>query len=131
MDGKQGGDPAKLTAALVQLAALENRPARFAAGADAVELFETKPHTLLAQADAPRAVLQPRARRRLTLAPTFARVRLQRRDDRNGAPTADDRAPPVRSGLLARVAETVAPARSKSLSSPSQSRQPGRETAAP
>ena len=54
MDGKQGGDPAKLAAALVQLAALEDPPARFAAGADAVELFETKAHTLLAQADAHR-----------------------------------------------------------------------------
>src|SRR5687768_7499776 len=52
MDGKQGGDPAKLAAALVQLAALEDPPARFAAGADAVELFETKAQTLLTQADA-------------------------------------------------------------------------------
>lgn len=56
MDGKQSGDPAKLAAALVQLAALENPPARFAAGADAVELFETKAHTLLAQASAHRAL---------------------------------------------------------------------------
>ncbi len=54
MDGRQGGDPAKLAAALVQLAALEDPPARFAAGADAVDLFETKAHTLLAQADAHR-----------------------------------------------------------------------------
>ena len=54
MDGKQGGDPAKLAAALVQLAALEQPPARFAAGADAVSLFETKAQTLLAQADAHR-----------------------------------------------------------------------------
>ncbi len=54
MDGKQGGDPAKLAAALVQLAALEEPPARFAAGADAVELFETKARSLLAQADAHR-----------------------------------------------------------------------------
>jgi NAD(P)-dependent dehydrogenase (short-subunit alcohol dehydrogenase family) len=54
MDGKQGGDPAKLAAALVQLAAMEEPPARFAAGADAVELFETKARTLLAQADAHR-----------------------------------------------------------------------------
>ena len=56
MDGKQGGDPAKLAQALVQLAALEIPPARFAAGADAVELFETKARTLLAQADAYRAL---------------------------------------------------------------------------
>jgi hypothetical protein len=54
MDGKQGGDPAKLAAALVQLAALDEPPTRFAAGADAVELFETKAQTLLAQADAHR-----------------------------------------------------------------------------
>jgi NAD(P)-dependent dehydrogenase (short-subunit alcohol dehydrogenase family) len=52
MDGKQGGDPAKLAAALVHLAALEDPPVRFAAGADAVELFETKAQALLAQADA-------------------------------------------------------------------------------
>ena len=56
MDGKQGGDPAKLAAALVQLAALEEPPVRFAAGADAVELFETKAQTLLAQANAHRAL---------------------------------------------------------------------------
>ena len=56
MDGKQGGDPAKLAQALVQLAALDTPPARFAAGADAVELFETKAQTLLAQADAHRAL---------------------------------------------------------------------------
>ena len=54
MDGKQGGDPAKLADALVQLAALENPPVRFAAGADAVELFESKAQTLLDQADAHR-----------------------------------------------------------------------------
>lgn len=54
MDGKQGGDPAKLAAALVQLAALEEPPARFAGGADAVAAFEQKAHDLLAQADAHR-----------------------------------------------------------------------------
>jgi len=46
MDGQQGGDPAKLAAALMKLAALENIPERFAAGADAVETFETKADTL-------------------------------------------------------------------------------------
>ena len=51
MDGKQGGDPAKLANALVQLAGLEEPPARFAAGADAVQTFEAKANTLLAQAD--------------------------------------------------------------------------------
>ena len=54
MDGRQGGDPAKLASALVRLAALEEPPTRFAAGADAVETFETKARTLLAQADAHR-----------------------------------------------------------------------------
>ena len=54
MDGKQGGDPAKLAAALVKLVALEEPPARFAAGADAVQTFEAKANTLLAQAQAHR-----------------------------------------------------------------------------
>ena len=54
MDGKQGGDPAKLADALVQLTALADPPVRFAAGADAVETFETKARTLLDQADAHR-----------------------------------------------------------------------------
>lgn len=56
MDGKQGGDPAKLADALVQLVALDEPPLRFAAGADAVELFETKARTLLDQAGAYRAL---------------------------------------------------------------------------
>src|SRR3954454_105633 len=54
MDGKQGGDPAKLADALVELAALEESPVRFAAGADAVAVFEQKAKELLAQADAHR-----------------------------------------------------------------------------
>jgi NAD(P)-dependent dehydrogenase (short-subunit alcohol dehydrogenase family) len=54
MNGKQGGDPTKLANALVQLAGLEQPPARFAAGADAVSTFESKANTLLAQADAHR-----------------------------------------------------------------------------
>lgn len=54
MDGKQGGDPAKLAASLVQLAALEEPPARFPAGADAVQTFEAKAKVLLAQAAAHR-----------------------------------------------------------------------------
>jgi NAD(P)-dependent dehydrogenase (short-subunit alcohol dehydrogenase family) len=54
MSGKQGGDPAKLAQALVQLAALETPPARFAAGADAVQTFEDKAAALLAQAHAHR-----------------------------------------------------------------------------
>jgi len=52
MDGKQGGDPARLADALVTLVALEEPPARFAAGADAVQTFEAKASTLLAQAHA-------------------------------------------------------------------------------
>jgi NAD(P)-dependent dehydrogenase (short-subunit alcohol dehydrogenase family) len=56
MDGKQGGDPAKLADALVQLAELEEPPVRFAAGADAVATFEQKANELLALADAHRAL---------------------------------------------------------------------------
>ena len=54
MNGKQGGDPAKLAAALVQLAALDEPPLRFAAGADAVTTFEDRAKLLLDQADAHR-----------------------------------------------------------------------------
>jgi hypothetical protein len=54
MNGKQGGDPAKLAAALVQLAALDEPPLRFAAGADAVATFENRAKLLLDQADAHR-----------------------------------------------------------------------------
>ena len=56
MDGKQGGDPTKLADALVELAALEEPPVRFAAGADAVATFEQKANELLAQADAHRGL---------------------------------------------------------------------------
>jgi len=52
MDGKQGGDPAKLADALVHLAGLKEPPARFAAGADALQTFEAKANALLAQANA-------------------------------------------------------------------------------
>jgi NAD(P)-dependent dehydrogenase (short-subunit alcohol dehydrogenase family) len=52
MNGKQGGDPAKLADALVRLAGLDNPPARFVAGADAVEAAENKARTLLSQANA-------------------------------------------------------------------------------
>jgi len=54
MDGKQGGDPAKLADALVKLVALKDPPMRFAAGADAVQTFEAKADALLAQARAHR-----------------------------------------------------------------------------
>ena len=56
MNGKQGGDPTRLAEALVQLAGHDDPPARFAAGADAVQVFETKAHTLLAQVDAHRGL---------------------------------------------------------------------------
>jgi NAD(P)-dependent dehydrogenase (short-subunit alcohol dehydrogenase family) len=52
MSGKQGGDPAKLAKALVQLASQHEPPLRWAAGADAVEDVEQKARRLLAQADA-------------------------------------------------------------------------------
>src|SRR5690242_7522730 len=42
MNGLQGGDPAKLAKALVQLASQAEPPVRWAAGADAVETFEKK-----------------------------------------------------------------------------------------
>ena len=54
MNGKQGGDPTKLANALVQLAARDEPPMRFAAGADAVQVFEDKAKALLAQAHAHR-----------------------------------------------------------------------------
>jgi NAD(P)-dependent dehydrogenase (short-subunit alcohol dehydrogenase family) len=56
MDGKQGGDPARLAQALVKLAALKLPPARFGAGADALQTFESKASTLLAQAQAHRDI---------------------------------------------------------------------------
>jgi len=51
MNGQQGGDPAKLANALVQLTGQEEPPPRWVAGADAVEV-ENKAKDLLAQADA-------------------------------------------------------------------------------
>lgn len=52
MNGLQGGDPAKLARALIQLASQDEPPLRWAAGADAVEDLEQKAQRLLAQADA-------------------------------------------------------------------------------
>jgi NAD(P)-dependent dehydrogenase (short-subunit alcohol dehydrogenase family) len=54
MNGKQGGDPAKLAAALVQLAGRNETPLRWPAGADAVGTLEQKAQTLLADANANR-----------------------------------------------------------------------------
>jgi NAD(P)-dependent dehydrogenase (short-subunit alcohol dehydrogenase family) len=54
MNGQQGGDPAKLARALVQLTDIDEPPLRWAAGTDAVEALEQKAQQLLAQADAHR-----------------------------------------------------------------------------
>jgi hypothetical protein len=54
MNGQQGGDPAKLASALVQLASQGEPPPRFVAGADAVATVEKKASDLIAQADAHR-----------------------------------------------------------------------------
>ena len=62
MSGTQGGDPAKLAKALVQLAGQDEPPLRWAAGADAVAAFEQKARTLLAQADAHRELSTSLAR---------------------------------------------------------------------
>jgi NAD(P)-dependent dehydrogenase (short-subunit alcohol dehydrogenase family) len=54
MNGQQGGDPAKLAAAIVRLAGADETPLRFVAGVDAIENVERKARDLLAQADANR-----------------------------------------------------------------------------
>jgi NAD(P)-dependent dehydrogenase (short-subunit alcohol dehydrogenase family) len=54
MNGKQGGDPAKLANALVQLASEDHPPFRFVAGVDAIAAVEKKADELLAQANAHR-----------------------------------------------------------------------------
>ena len=52
MNGLQGGDPAKLAKALIQIASQDEPPLRWAAGADALQAVEQKAKDLLAQADA-------------------------------------------------------------------------------
>jgi NAD(P)-dependent dehydrogenase (short-subunit alcohol dehydrogenase family) len=52
MNGLQGGDPAKLAKALIQLATQAEPPLRWAAGADAIGTFEKKAKDLHAQANA-------------------------------------------------------------------------------
>ena len=64
MDGKQGGESAKLADAIVRLVALEQPPTRFAAGADAVQTFEAKANALLTQAEAHRGLSTSLAYRR-------------------------------------------------------------------
>jgi hypothetical protein len=54
MNGRQGGDPAKLTAALIGLATSAEPPMRWVASADAVAGVEQKAKDLLAQIDAHR-----------------------------------------------------------------------------
>ena len=54
MNGRQGGDPAKLAAALIGLATSDEPPVRWVAGADAVAGVEQKAKDLLAQVDAHR-----------------------------------------------------------------------------
>jgi NAD(P)-dependent dehydrogenase (short-subunit alcohol dehydrogenase family) len=54
MNGQQGGDPAKLARALVQLIGGEAPPTRWVAGADAVESVERKARELLEQVAAHR-----------------------------------------------------------------------------
>jgi NAD(P)-dependent dehydrogenase (short-subunit alcohol dehydrogenase family) len=54
MNGQQGGDPAKLARALVEIVSSDNPPARWVAGADAVEAAEGKARTLLDQVEAHR-----------------------------------------------------------------------------
>jgi len=56
MDGKQGGDPAKLARALLTLTALEQPPFRFIAGADALAQAEQKLAERREQIDAHRAL---------------------------------------------------------------------------
>jgi hypothetical protein len=52
MNGTQGGDPVKLAAALITIAAEEQPPLRWLAGADAVRTAEDKARLLLDQAGA-------------------------------------------------------------------------------
>jgi NAD(P)-dependent dehydrogenase (short-subunit alcohol dehydrogenase family) len=54
MNGQQGGDPAKLAAALVSLSDAGDLPLRFVAGADALEAVEANLDTIKAQIDAHR-----------------------------------------------------------------------------
>ena len=54
MNGMQGGDPAKLAKALIQLVGNAEPPLRWPAGADAVEAVEQKARALLGQANAHR-----------------------------------------------------------------------------
>jgi NAD(P)-dependent dehydrogenase (short-subunit alcohol dehydrogenase family) len=52
MNGQQSGDPAKLATSLVKIMELDEAPARWVAGADAVQAVKRKGQTLIEQADA-------------------------------------------------------------------------------
>ena len=52
MNGKQSGDPAKLAANLIRIVELDEAPARWVAGADAVQAVTQKGQTLIEQASA-------------------------------------------------------------------------------
>ena len=54
MNGQQGGDPAKLAAALAALSDAETLPVRFVAGADAMAAVEANLQIIQAQIDAHR-----------------------------------------------------------------------------
>lgn len=56
MNGQQGGDPAKLAAALVKLSASDELPLRFVAGADAMAIVEANLKTIEGQIDVQRAL---------------------------------------------------------------------------
>jgi NAD(P)-dependent dehydrogenase (short-subunit alcohol dehydrogenase family) len=56
MNGQQGGDPAKLATALVELADRNQQPARFPAGADAVTTFEDRAKLLVELANTNRGL---------------------------------------------------------------------------
>ncbi len=63
MNGKQGGDPARLAGALVKLGGLDRPPARFVAGADAIQAIEAKVNSLPGQANAYRDLSSSLGRR--------------------------------------------------------------------
>ena len=69
MNGQQGGDPAKLAAALVALTELEDPPLRFVAGADAVTAVEHKAQDLLAQVNTHRDLSSNLAHDAVTVVP--------------------------------------------------------------
>ena len=56
MNGLQGGDPAKLAAAMISLSDSGELPLRFVAGADAMAAVEAKLQTIRAQMDAYRTL---------------------------------------------------------------------------